>query len=1470
MKACSEQFLGIGIGASRIKLVVLNGGNRVVSVSMHDHYGDPRGKLKEMLKEFPPQHLDGVAVTGRETDAILAIPKIFESECIEESMRLLGFSADVVISLGGESFVVYPVHNDGTITDCISGNRCAAGTVEFFKQQLGRMGLTISQATEIAGNGKIVPLARRCSVHCKSDCTHALNKKRCSVEDIVRTLCRNIAEKACGLVTSAGLKNGRALVIGGASVNKVIIEDIRSLLSEFEIIVPEHAEYFEAFGAALLARRHPIKINDWNTIFVPPRTSFGFREPLYKFLDKTIFLPSSRGCVRNGGQYIMGVDGGSTTTKVALVDMETLQICASHYTRTNGNPERAFKECLIELQRQIHQTLPDGNIQIIGIATTGSSGEILSVLCGTHLYHNEIVAHAYASAHYCPDVDTIFEIGGQDSKFTSLRCGVPVDFNMNESCSAGTGSFIEETARDDLGVPVEKIAEMALRSEKPPRFSDQCAAFANSDIRKSAQEGASREDNLAGLVYAIVDNYINKVVGKRKIGNKILFQGGTSKNKAIACAFAAKTGKNITVPPDPELTGCFGIALWLREKLIKGVVKPNKYSIHELLKTTVTENNEFVCNGCDNYCTIKKLGINGKIYPFGGQCSMWENVRRHIKIDVNARDFVALREKLLLEVHGVPPIKTRKIEKKLNDSSHVIGLPMVFSTLTFYPLYSWFFHQLGYSIVLSDRIDSAGIQRCQTSRCYPYEIAHGTFQNLLSAGVKTIFIPHITYMPPDDGDEPGITCPISQATPYYLRSAFNVPVFSCSEKIDDPDNHIQDKNFRILAPVLNMQNGLRSVENTFVAIAQLLGHNEKKARIAFQNAVEKQQAFWRACRDEGKKILQQIEAQNGTGIVLVGRPYNAFVRIANLGVPRKFASADVTIIPADFLLLHEVPCEDTMYWEYGRMILRALRYVRENPSLFAVYISNFGCGPDSFIQHFANRIMGEKPYLYLELDSHTADAGITTRVSAFLDVIAGYREVIKKTPKTHTTFSPAEIVCKNKKVYVRDSKGNLVFLKDPRVTLIIPSMGRYNTEALSAACRCYGVNALPLPPADENILATGREFTSGKECLPCVLTVGALMDYYRTRFRRTRDDEILVFFMPTAQGPCRFGQYNVFMQALIEDLRMEDVTLLSLTAENGYLGMGTKFLIMGYIAAVIADAMNDIRALLESSAIDKSDALTKFDSIWRNILRGIEGGAIHAFRALYRASKELSVIALKPDYKNVSKVLLTGEIFVRHDELSRRNIEKIYNSHGFMVKTSGICEWIYYTDWNKMYKLATGNGNGYNTDFLTLRYLLRKALESIKGNKASYDFVRTRLKLEFERMVERIIRHILRKSGKLITREHHIHDIVQCGSQDLHPSLAGEAILSSGCVRHLFYKNSSEKYCGTILIGPFNCMPTGIAESLIKPHARRKNIPYLTFETDGSPIPLNLRNQIEVHLLRSKRYAEQSYEKQTRGNSHTG
>lgn len=1428
-------FVGIGIGASRVKVVGLDASG-VSWFRGRDHLGEPRAALEALLSGVQLEAVAGLAVTGREGTHCLLGDSVYESEAVEACLCHEEEQPDLVVSLGGESFVVYPIAADGTVQDYVSGNRCAAGTVEFFKQQVGRMGLTVDQASGVAREGTVVPLARRCSVHCKSDCTHALNKKKCTVADIVRTLCHNMAEKVAGLVRSTGVARGRILVVGGATANPVIIEHIREFLPEFSVTVPSYAAYAEALGAATIARERSLPIPErWEDLFCSTTGSFGFLAPLSNYEDRVRYVSGGGGELRADREYLLGVDGGSTTTKVALVDRETLAICGSHYTRTNGNPEQAFKVCLDALLAQIKAATGADSVPVAGVATTGSSGEILSVLCGTPWFHNEIVAHAAGATHVCPDVDTIFEIGGQDAKFTSLRAGVAVDFNMNESCSAGTGSFIEEAARDDLGVAMEDISGLALAAENPPRFSDQCAAFANTDTRKAFQEGSSREDNLAGLIYSIVENYLSKVVGQRRVGDRILFQGGTSRNRAIACALAARTGKVITVPPDAELMGCFGIALWLRGKVEGGVADANRYDLSALRQRTVSESEEFPCTECENACTIQRLTIDGERYPFGGRCSKWENVRAKVKTETRRVDLVAERNRMLYEDFGVAP------HKGANGHKPSVGFQNVFSVCTFYPLYSWFFYELGYTVTLSETVRSEGVHRCQSARCYPYEIAHGTLADLIARGVGMVFVPHLVQMPRDgEDDAPNLACPIEQAAPYYLGAAFG------------------GDGVRLLRPVLDMSDGLESVQAVMVSMAGEMGHSEAAAIAAFRKGCGQQRAYWHAAKDRGEEVLADLEAHGETGVVLVGRPYNAYSRTANMGVPRKFASAGVTILPCEFLPLEQEECEETMYWKHGREILKSLRFVKKRPNLFAVYLSNFGCGPDSFIQHFAHSILGSKPYLFLELDSHTADAGIATRVAAFLDIACGYNQAGMREAAL-ADFRIAEFVSRGRDSVVVTSSGERVSIRDPRVTLAIPSMGRFDTEGLAAAARRFGFNAVAMPPADERVLRIGREYTSGKECSPAIVTTGSMINYWREEFRRTREDEILLVFMPTAGGPCRFGQYNVYLKMLIRTLRMEDVAIFSLTADDGYRGLGMGFLLAAWESVVLTNLVADVRAVLKVAAEDPTEAAKVMEESWQEIREGIARGRRAMWKAVRRAARKWRDIPLALEPRDVPRVLLAGEIYVRCDELSCRGIDDWYAREGMMLKRADTMEWIYYTDWRKLNSVA--GRSAFPSAFLGWRTFWGKLWRGVaRWDRDAWTFVRTRLKLALERRVECKGRRLLGRSGLLVTESHDVDHVIRDGAEFINPALSGEAILSAGSTRRMMEKAPGENYCGVVFIGPFNCMPTGVAESVAKPYARRVGIPYLTFETDAGPIPPNLRSQIEVHMLRARRFHARSEE----------
>ena len=464
---------------------------------------------------------------------------------------------------------------------------------------------------------------------------------------------------------------------------------------------------------------------------------------------------------------MLGVDGGSTTTKVALVDAETMQIAAAHYGRTHGDPVAALKRCLAEVRGQIGGARPRVSL----VATTGSSRELLGVFLETSGVYNEIIAHAAGTTCFEPDVDTLFEIGGQDAKYVLLNNGVPIDYAMNEACSAGTGSFLEESAAGDLRIErAEEIGPIALEAAAPLKFGEHCSAFINSDIRKAIQGGASRPDIVAGLVFSIVANYLNRVVGSRHVGRRIALQGGVAKNSAVPLAFAQLLGKPVSVPPDPELMGCFGVARLALQKHREGLLAKGDFDLEALAAKDMLCVGAFTCQACDNSCEIRNLAVDGRRYPFGGRCSKFTSVRRPRPAgDTEAVDHVAWRTEELF-ARSAP-----RLEDFRPRSDRTVGVPLALSVHSLWPLYARFFHDLGVRTVISNRVLPEGIARQESSYCFPVEIAHGAIQDLVDKGVDYLFLPHFRDMPSmEAGKVHACTCPLTQGLPYLARQAFGV------------------------------------------------------------------------------------------------------------------------------------------------------------------------------------------------------------------------------------------------------------------------------------------------------------------------------------------------------------------------------------------------------------------------------------------------------------------------------------------------------------------------------------------------------------------------------------------------------------------------------------------------------------------------------------------------------------------------
>ncbi|MDR2110619.1 MAG: acyl-CoA dehydratase activase-related protein, partial [Spirochaetaceae bacterium] len=1207
-----------------------------------------------------------------------------------------------VVSMGGEDLVVYSLNKEGKIINNFSGNKCASGTGEFLKQQLARMDMTLDDIDRVPDDAKVYSLSTRCSVFMKSDCTHRLNKREATKNDIVLSLSDVMAVKVIDFLKRAKITSGRVVLTGGITLNRHIIRFIREKAPEIEFIIPETAPVFEALGAAVLAPQSGSPLPPVEKLLKPNEIRFGSLGALGDWQSKVKTFDKAGVPVRPGRKYILGVDGGSTTTKACLVDAETDEIAASHYGRTHGDPVKALKECLEVIRQKILLDFsspailaseqgsvipPDTaglkNIDICLAATTGSSREILGVFLETPGVYNEIIAHSVGTTYFDPEVETIFEIGGQDAKYVLLKNGVPIDYAMNEACSAGTGSFLEESASGDLSVHNAKdIGPIALRADAPLKFGEHCSAFINSDIRKAVQQGASRENITAGIVGSIVANYLNRVVGNRTIGGKIFLQGGVAKNTAVPLTFAMMLNKEILVPPSPELMGCFGVALLAKRKAAEGLLAEKTVDLDELLNREIGYERVFTCKSCDNYCPIQVLTVNEHKYMFGGRCNKYTNMRKAVK-DVPVFDYVERRQKMLFEEYAAPADAaggdTAGSFAGQNPAAaakrgFVVGIPRAFSVHTLYPLYSWFFHELGIRTFLSAEVAHAGVARAESTYCFPAEIAHGAVQDCLDKGADYVFLPHFRDMPSYEETVHANFCPITQSLPYYIEKAF-------------PD---VDKK-RFLPLVVSFKFGEGKALELFTVMTQRLGIGEEETRAAFEKALAKQEAYFAAIKKLGEEALEEARKADRPVIALLGRPYNAFTPEANLGIPRKFTTRGYSIVPFDILPFRDEDIFPNMYWYYGQQDVKAAKLLKKEDNIYVTYITNFSCAPDSFILHYLKWTMGQKPFLVLELDSHSADAGTDTRVEAFLDIIDGYRA--KKTGLEAERYSNGWRFVYDKTAprgdelrIDNDKTGERVPIRgNKRVKVLLSNMGAISTEYIGAAVRSQGINAEALPVATAKTIQIARAHASGKECVPSHLVLGSALQFFFSE--KYRKDELYLLFVPITTGPCRTGQYYVYYENLFRDLRLENVVIFILSADNSYTELGPNFAKEMWKGFVLSDYLKDIQTALKAAARDPVKALEDYEKSWRRVMDAVEHEPKRIWTELKQVARDVKKIPLKRKPEDCPKVLIVGEIYVRRDDFAVGELTDLMSERGIVVKVSGIAEWIHYLDFVREYAL---------------------------------------------------------------------------------------------------------------------------------------------------------------------------------------
>jgi len=1396
-------FLGLDIGSVSLNTVILDENFNII----RDYYDYVHGRpfnvldfrLKSISQKYPGIPVAGMAITG--TGGKLAtelLGGVFVNEIIAQATSSCELypEAKSVIEIGGEDSKLIILEKDAStgltgLVDFEMNSICAAGTGSFLDQQARRIGVAIEKEFGEMALRSVDPprIAGRCSVFAKSDMIHH-QQIATPLHDIVAGLCFALARNFRSNVAKSKEIGKPVIFSGGVAANAGMERAFREILSLSgnELIIPRYHASMGAIGAVLYARRnnldmdHTMGLEKLEAYLSAGSDIFSSLPPLKETgatYDKSVNFR------KNGNQRIpvyLGIDVGSLSTNVVLID-EKHSVVARRYLPTAGKPLEAIRKGLTEVYDEAGD-----RVEVRGAGTTGSGRYLTGDFIGADTIQNEITAQATAAIDYDNTVDTIFEIGGQDSKYISIENGVVIDFEMNKVCAAGTGSFLEEQA-EKLNIKItDEFGSMALSSECPVKLGDRCTVFMESDLNTCMQKGARNDNLVGGLAYSIVYNYLQKVVGNRRVGSKIFFQGGVANNRAVVAAFEAVTGKTIIVPPHFDVTGAIGAAILAKKEMTeKRLTSFKGFGIRNLQY----EQSMFVCKGCTNHCEIRKVKIEGeeKSLFYGGRCEKYETDGRRKK-DNGIPDLFRLRLGILMEGY----------DASKQPGKPVIGIPR--ALMVFYqqfPFWRTFFEELGFSIMISKESDKSlvnrSIETITTETCLPVELMHGHVADLIERGADYIFIPFIVNAKQREGNNTeNCNCPWIQSYPFMIRAALK-------GKYKEP---------RFLTPTLHFRYFERAL------VRELTGYFHRKfgikaetIRKAVSTADRNQTTFEARLVAEGRDVLKSIP-EGCRPAVLLGRPYNSTDPHLNLSLVEKLIANNVMPVPVDMLDLSAYKIFGSyrnMYWPNGQKIIAAAQHVAHTDGLYAVYISNFRCGPDSFILHYVTEELKNKPFLHIEVDEHSADAGMVTRIEAFLDSLRGAE---KNGAKELKVFRPR--------------RGSLS--PDPARTLYFPYMhdGAY---MIAAAARSAGIRSEVLPKQTDEDIAIGRKYTSSKECFPMICTTGS---FIKKLMEPGAEPGKMSFFMPDHNGPCRFGQYNQFQRILFDRLGFSDAELVTPSNETSYADLAgansSRFRINAWKGFVAFDFLRKLYRETRPYEINKGETQALYETSLKKIEKCIESGAGGLHRVLVDITSGFMAVKTEKSRRR-PVVAILGEIYMRDNAGCNGNIANRLEDLGVEVVIGPFSEWITYS---------------------TYRYI-----RDSKWKNDRNGLLKSRIqKVGQEVIVHQLLRGIARYTDEKLDVP--LDEILELSNTYVSEFYDGDPPIATGSSIAL----ASRGISGIAAILPFICMPgtlvASITDSFRKDH---NNIPFINIAYDGQDsVALDTRLQAFVYQVRE--YARNS------------
>ena len=1255
---------GIDIGSTTVKLVVLDEEDRLVYQEYRRHMAHTQETLAALLKEAravtgPCMLTPGITGSGSlNLGKALGIPFVQEVVAVATALQKAAPQTDVAIELGGEDAKI--IYFTGGLEERMNGV-CAGGTGSFIDQMAALLQTDAAGLNEAARDYKqLYPIAARCGVFAKSDIQPLINEGA-TTADLAASIFQAVVNQTISGLACGKPIRGCVAFLGGPlhflpELKKAFIRTLR--LSDENIVDPDGSHLFAARGAALEAADSDAVDMDALIDKLDAGVSMAFElkrlPPLFESEDAYRAF-----CERHGkavvkkadlksyrGDCFLGIDAGSTTTKLALIGAAG-ELLFSFYASNQGNPIKTA----ISAIEGLREAMPEG-ARIVRSASTGYGESLLKSAFALDEGEVETIAHCTAAAFFDPKVDCVLDIGGQDMKCIKLKSGSVDTVLLNEACSSGCGSFIENFA-GSLGYTAETFAGQALYAPNPVDLGTRCTVFMNSNVKQAQKEGATVADISAGLAYSVIKNALYKVIkltDPKELGRHIVVQGGTFYNKAVLRAFEQIAGVEATCPDIAGIMGAFGAALIARQRYHGQ--ESSMLSLDEIAALTYTTATAR-CGRCQNNCllTVNKFP-GGRRHVTGNRCE------RGLGGDGNkdrAPNMVAYKQKRMFDY---PPLE--------DAPRGVIGIPRVLNMYENYPFWATFFKELGFQVELSPfssrRLYERGMETIPSeSECYPAKLSHGHIQWLIDRGIKTIFYPCVFYEHQETGK---------------AQNHFNCPiVVSYAENLKNNVEEIAEHKEHIIRPFIAFTNEKVTADRLVKTCAEEWGIGAKEVRAAVHTAWLAQRQAKADVKAEGARMLREMQEKGGRGIILAGRPYHVDPEI-NHGIPELIASYGLTVLTEDCLPVDfepERPLRVTDQWVYHSRLYTAAEFAARREDLELVQLNSFGCGLDAVTTDQVAEILEKSGKLYtvLKIDEVNNLGAARIRIRSLIAAMNLRRDKHIR-PEAHDAAY-------HRAVYTKQ-------MQREGWTILAPQMSPIHFNLLQPVFRKYGYHLEILANDNRSAIDTGLRFVNNDACFPSITVVGQIMDAVLSG---KYDTDRLAIMMSQTGGCCRASNYVGFIRRALDRVNMGHIPVISLNFNGMEKNPGfhitlPMLLDMGH-AVVYGDLL--MRCLCRVRPYELTPGAAnalheKWEALCIRQLTGAYSSYKEVCRGIVKDFDELPINEnlLKP------RVGVVGEILVKYMPLANNHLVELLESEGAEVVVPDLMDFMNYCVYSNDYR----------------------------------------------------------------------------------------------------------------------------------------------------------------------------------------